>query len=949
MILRVFYWLVFLMPLLAVQNIHAQVRDSTALGIINGVVRDSVYNYVLTSATVSVYRHQDTSLLAYSLTDTYGRFNIAKLPIGVKLKVVASFMGYHPGQRDILIPQNVKTLSLRVFNLDRSNTELKEVTISAAPPVRMNGDTLEFNADAFNLDKNAVAEDLMRRLPGITLWGDGSITVNGKQVNGVKVNGKPFFGGSAVIATQNLPKNVVDKIQVYRVNRDPLNPLDSIAEINIKLKKGKTDGLFGKILGGYGTNKTHDIEGNFNLFTPRTQASLVGAKNNVNKIASDAETLIRNSTYKGAGTNIDYQPNLIKPGITVSNLLGYKFMHDFIPDPSNYKNNRVETDYFYSDNIENLNSESIVETRISPDSNVLRGLDNIYTLGNRKHQLNGSYNRHNGKHNFTADLRIVVNNLLNENRRTERFGSLGNYLESSRNSVESYDGNLQSLTGNISYRHDKDIYSENSLPENYYIIYKINHNRSSGVRTNFSEFMSAGDPTQSFKLDRIYNNTLNSTSHNFFGSIGDLSRWKLNVIGLLRNVSVNFENRLAIHNSSVEREVMEKRDQSINYNKNEYLTAINSTTVIDETPGLSFNRRFSKSLASRFAKELSINVKLQQQLYHQLSSSVREALKFRNTSNKFIPNAGVYYTNHQYGVFEQKYSLSFSKSADYPDMNDLLVLTDSLNVYQISVGNRNLQPSDKYEFSLNSHRYMYKQKNTFNFQATVKVGKVNNMMVYSSNIDSLGRAITFKRNADGYRYFNLSGTVNKAFKLNANNQIQVRAFIYSNFAASPTFINDNLIETTLFINTDSLNLYYNYKDMLAFNIKQAYSVYSSVQSFANTSFKSTTYATTLSGSLNFLRKFSLGTNVTYNNYNAHSYSDVFTIWNANLSARFLDAKNLELKFSALDLLRQNQNVINYGNENMLVYGRTNILQQYFMMTISFYPRKFGSLKKNNDN
>jgi hypothetical protein len=96
---------------------------------------------------------------------------------------------------------------------------------------------LEFNAKAFKLNRNAVVEDLMRKLSGITMWGDGVITVNGKKVSHVFVDGKIFFGGDARIATQNLPKDAVDKIKVYNDKAEQKSPLDTILDVNIKLKK----------------------------------------------------------------------------------------------------------------------------------------------------------------------------------------------------------------------------------------------------------------------------------------------------------------------------------------------------------------------------------------------------------------------------------------------------------------------------------------------------------------------------------------------------------------------------------------------------------------------------------------------------------------------------------------------------------------------------------------
>ena len=202
-------------------SVNAQTTDST--GSIKGKAKDSIYNFMLTSATVAVYKDADGALLQYTLPNNFGEFTVEKLPFNIPLKLVLTHVGYKDLVKQLSLSptQKIKdlgTLFLYQNERDSSGNILEEVVVKSIPPMRMNGDTIEFNADAFNkMDKNATAEDLMRRLPGFTIWSDGEITYNGKKINAVLVGGKPFMGStSASVATQNLPKDALDKIHAMR-------------------------------------------------------------------------------------------------------------------------------------------------------------------------------------------------------------------------------------------------------------------------------------------------------------------------------------------------------------------------------------------------------------------------------------------------------------------------------------------------------------------------------------------------------------------------------------------------------------------------------------------------------------------------------------------------------------------------------------------------------------
>src|SRR5699024_9091088 len=118
-----------------------------------------IHNHVLQSATVAVYMATDTNLIGYSLTNNFGEFEYNGLPTDVLLTLVATHVGYKSLEHGFEIPSSTKSKDLAKLYLEMASNELEEVAVTI-PPIQMNGDTLEFNADAFKLDPNAVVEDL---------------------------------------------------------------------------------------------------------------------------------------------------------------------------------------------------------------------------------------------------------------------------------------------------------------------------------------------------------------------------------------------------------------------------------------------------------------------------------------------------------------------------------------------------------------------------------------------------------------------------------------------------------------------------------------------------------------------------------------------------------------------------------------------------------------------
>src|SRR5690606_16283137 len=180
---------------------------------ISGKLIDNETGQPLESATLFVEKLADSSLVTYTISDAQGNFLLKGRDSSDSLRLVGSYAGYLPLKQ--LVTLSSEKIDLGTLQMEFATNMLGEVTVVAdRAPVTVKTDTLEFNAASFNTRPDANLEDVMKKLPEVGVDAQGSITVNGKPVTRILVNGKEFFGNDPKIATKNLPKEIIDKIQV---------------------------------------------------------------------------------------------------------------------------------------------------------------------------------------------------------------------------------------------------------------------------------------------------------------------------------------------------------------------------------------------------------------------------------------------------------------------------------------------------------------------------------------------------------------------------------------------------------------------------------------------------------------------------------------------------------------------------------------------------------------
>ena len=250
---------------------------------VQGTVQDTAEQKPLRYAVVMMIRINDSLLTGFSRTNAEGFFKIDSVPADT-YKVVISHPRFGDQEMILLANKDNPLYDFKKLILPPKSVTLNEVTVFGfANPVYFKGDTLVYTADSFKVKKNAVVEDLLKKLPGIKVEADGKIYAQGKQVDQVLVDGDEFFGPDATIATKNLAASSVESVQVYdkkNENTSESDEKETLKIMDLKLKEDAKKGYFGKISGAGDFNKFYEGSLLANKFSGKQKLSVFALGSN---------------------------------------------------------------------------------------------------------------------------------------------------------------------------------------------------------------------------------------------------------------------------------------------------------------------------------------------------------------------------------------------------------------------------------------------------------------------------------------------------------------------------------------------------------------------------------------------------------------------------------------------------------------------------------------------
>ena len=300
--------------ILLVQTLSAQVLnydmiERNANTNVKLTLKDSKTSKPVSWASVYLIPAGDTTITHFALSDDKGDVLLKEVPVG-KYELNAEIIGYTPHKKTYTIKAHWEAYDLGIIKMEENAEFLEASTISAiGNPVTVKKDTIEFNASSFRVGENAMLEDLLKKMPGMEVADDGTVTLNGEKIDKITVGGKTFFFNDPTAALKNLPAKIVDKIKVVDKTKDEaagsavVTKDDKEKVMDVELKEEYTEGWYGNAkLGGGST------------LTPESDSKLIDNRG----LLYNGNAMVTGYTEKDQVIFIGNAFNAIEPGADVA-------------------------------------------------------------------------------------------------------------------------------------------------------------------------------------------------------------------------------------------------------------------------------------------------------------------------------------------------------------------------------------------------------------------------------------------------------------------------------------------------------------------------------------------------------------------------------------------------------------------------------------------------------
>lgn len=867
-------------------------------GTISGKIIDTDTNEPISEATIRILQAGDSTFVAGKASDKNGAFSI---PVKIGTYIVrVSFIGYTDFFKDVQTSTSTPDVDMNIIQLITSDLLLDETIVSAkAAEIIVRGDTIEYNADSYKVTESAVLEDLLKKMPGVEISNEGTITINGKEIKKILVDGKEFFSSDPKVASKNLPAKVINKLQVLdrRTDMAQMTGFDDGDEetvLNLEFKPGMKQGVFGNAFVGYGSKDRYEANTVLNYMRENDQLTFIGGANNINNAGfSDlAPSMFGNRGGRNRRGQLENSDGISKAAST-----GLNFNKEFSEKLMLGGN----AHYGYTDNIKTskeftkniLKSSNTFEKENNVSNNISQNFNSDFRMEWQPNSLtkfifNPTISFYKNTHNEQGRF-LTQNTALD----SINYGNSNYYANGSGNDVElnldisrGFDKKERVLSGSVNYEFGKSKNKGDNVSNTHYL----------GTRPD----------------DIIDQRFVNTNNYNRM-------RTFISYVEPLGNN--NFMQLTYTFRNNRSKSDKDTRSQDINGNY----------TL--------FEKDYSKSLENSFTHhEVELNFRSEHEKYNYLLGFSVQPSRSRNKTfigDSVINNLPQRVVNYAPMIrFDYEWSeekgmrLYYDGRTNQPSIRQLSPVVDISDPLNITYGNPNLKPSFDHRF-----RISYSNFNPEKNKAVLFFGGFSytlNAIVSNTKTDvTTGRKELSYKNVGGNWNANGRIILNQPLK---NIKFSVFSMTYGRYGVSNAWINNEKNTNKTAMLSEVMGVNYR-SDRFDFSMRGRLS-YSNIRNSlqANQNQEYFNYGSSINTTIYLPYSFSIESDINYNTNSG--YADGFKqnemLWNASVSKQFLKQKNATLRFKIYDILQDQSNILRDVTSNYIRDTTTNTLTSYFM-------------------
>lgn len=902
---------------------------------VSGTVWDADLNEAMGQATVQLLAAKDSAFVNGGISQMNGHFQLPAVKPG-KYLLKVSFIGYLPQYKNLLLSASRLKENVGRISLSADAVMMKEtVVVGHVPPVQMAEDTVVFNSAAYKVAEGSALEELVKKLPGAEVDDDGKITINGKSISKILVDGKEFFGNDQDLAMKNIPVEMVEKLKTYERKSDlaRITGIDDGEEqtvLDLSVKKEMKHGWISNADIAGGTESRYSAKAMVNRFSDSNRITLMGGLNNVGDRGISGRGGGRGlTTRKNIGLDFNSETDKLEVGgnmrfsynmndnqsksssetflnaessfdnsRSVSLSTNHSFGSDFKVEwkPDTLTNIIVRPDFSYGKNDGNSNSRSVTfdsdpylegisDPLLQMEDELLKDI-----LVNSNKRMSLSSNK-----STDAGLSLQLNRRLdNKGRNITLRGNIG-YS----------DGDAESVSlSRIQYFHDIQDEEEALNSINRYSLTPTKNWNYSGQLVYSEPIFKGGFLQFRYNYQYKYSKSDRST------------------YDIMESLFDNADLVLPQGYKDPENLILDEEQSKFAEYRNYIHDVSLSLRVIREKFRLNAGVNF-------IPQESQMEYK-----YQGIDTAVVRHVK------NFSPNIRFRYRFSK----QTQFRLDYRGSTSQPSMTDLLDVTDDSDPLNIVKGNPGLKPS--FSNRISSEFSTFNPEKQRNIMARAEYSNTLNSISSQMTYDSTtGARTTMPQNINGQ--WNAMAMLGFSTALK-NQKFTINSFTMGRYSNQPSFLLQD--EKTMKNETNNLTLMehmrFNYRSDL-FDVSLNGSIrYADVNNKLQSSNNMNTYDFSYGGeaTVRFPWNMEITTNLSNSSRRGYSSASMNTdelIWNAQLSQNFLKGNAATITFQIFDILRNQSNVSRNITASMRSDTEYNSINSYCMIHFIYRLNLFG--------